>query len=188
MNKCKQQTVPAILKILAHLLGAEIKDHRFEIPEKYGRGYCAGFVFNEHIRMIISNYELNGDIPVENPETDPCKRIIFFKFQNIFPKTGTLQPVPQSEGIPSVLIATSRINTNEIISIHTNTATINIEADADYLKGLFDLSGKSPVLESLQQNTQPLLFEQLIYPSLQKIVDEIVTEKVSEVFELFFCG
>ncbi|MCD8099569.1 MAG: hypothetical protein LUE06_03185, partial [Oscillospiraceae bacterium] len=64
MNKCKQQTVPAILKILAHLLGAEIKDHRFEIPEKYGRGFCAGFVFNEHIRMIISNYELNGDIPV----------------------------------------------------------------------------------------------------------------------------
>ncbi|MDR3272149.1 MAG: AraC family transcriptional regulator, partial [Flavobacteriaceae bacterium] len=36
------------------------------------------------------------------------------------------------------------------------------------------------------QNAQPLLFEQLIYPSLQKIVDEIVTEPIDETFELFF--
>ena len=54
------------------------------------------------------------------------------------------------------------------------------------MNGLFDLSEKSPVLQSLLQNTQPLLFEQMIYPSLQKIVDEIVTESVDETFELFF--
>jgi AraC-like DNA-binding protein len=52
------------------------------------------------------------------------------------------------------------------------------------------LSEKSPVLQSLLQNTQPLLFEQMIYPSLQKIADEImdevVTESVDETFELFF--
>jgi len=54
------------------------------------------------------------------------------------------------------------------------------------LNGLFDLTEKSPVLQSLLQNTQPLLFEQIIYPSLQKIVDEIVTEPVGETFEMFF--
>ena len=48
------------------------------------------------------------------------------------------------------------------------------------------MSDKSSVLQSLLQNTQPLLFEQLIYPSLQKIVDEIVTETVDKTFELFF--
>ena len=74
-----------------------------------------------------------------------------------------------------MLIGTSRINTDDVISIHTNTATINIEVDANYLNGLFEVSEKSPVLQSLLQNTQPLLFDQLIYPSLQKIVDEIVT-------------
>ena len=58
--------------------------------------------------------------------------------------------------------------------------------DANYLNGLFDSSEKSPVLQSLLQNTQPLLFEQMIYPSLQKIVDEIVTESVDETFKLFF--
>jgi len=180
----RQQTVPHILIKLAHLLGTEIRNRRLEIPEKFGKGYCAGFVFNEHIQMIISNYELNEDIDVKNPNIDASKRVIFFKFQNIFPKTETL--LSGKEAIPSVLIATSRLNTDDVISIHTNTATINIEVDTDYLNGLFDLSEKSQVLQSLLQNTQPLLFEQLIYPSLQKIVNEIVTNPIDETFELFF--
>ena len=79
----KQQTVPSIIKKLAQLFGTEIKDIRLEIPEKYGKGYCTGFVFNEHIRMIISNYELNEDLVVVNEDIDASKRMIFFKFQNI---------------------------------------------------------------------------------------------------------
>jgi len=186
MEKDKQQTVPNVLKRLAHLLGTEVKNRRLEIPEKFGKGYCAGFVFNEHIRMLISNYELNEDLVVENPEINASKRMIFFKFQNIFPKTGVISTAKHVIEMPSVLIATSRMHTDDVISIHTNTEVINIEVDADYLMGIFDLSEKSPVLKSLLQNTQPLLFEQMIYPSLQKIVDEIVTESVDETFELFF--
>ena len=186
MKKDKLQTVPNILIKFAHLLGTEVKNRRLEIPEKFGKGYCTGFVFNEHIRLLISNYELNEEIGVQNPDIDTSKRMLFFKFQNIFPKTETLQAGKQLVAMPSVLIATSRINTDDVISIHTNTATINIEVDAEYLSGLFDLTGKSPVLQSLLQNAQPLLFEQMIYPSLQKIVDEIVTESVGETFELFF--
>lgn len=186
MNKDRSQTVPNVLKRLALLLGTEVKDRRLEIPEKFGTGYCVGFVFNEHIRLLISNYELNEEIDVKNPDINASKRMIFFKFQNIFPKTEVLQAEKQLEAIPSVLIATSRVNTDDVISIHTNTATINIEVAAEYLNGLFELSEKSPVLQSLLQNKQPLLFEQMIYPSLQKIVDEIVTEPVDETFELFF--
>jgi AraC-like DNA-binding protein len=186
MEKDKQQTIPNVLKRLAHLMGTEIKNRRLEIPEKFGKGYCTGFVFNEHIRMLISNYELNEDLVVENPDINAAKRMIFFKFQNIFPKTEIVSTEKHLMEMPSVLVATSSVNTDDVISIHTNTAVINIEVDANYLNGLFDLSGKSPVLQSLLQNTQPLLFEQMIYPSLQKIVDEIVTEPVDPAFELFF--
>lgn len=184
MGKMKQQTIPNILIELAHLLKTELKSRRLDIPNEYGKGYCIGFVFNEHIRMIISNYELNEDVIIKNPEMGISKRVIFFKFQNIFPITS--EGKRQLEVIPSVLIATSRINTEEVISIHTNTATINIEVDADYLNNLFDLPDKSPILQSLLQNTQPLLFEQLIYTSLQKVINEILTESVDEMFELFF--
>lgn len=182
----KQQRVPTILIKLAHLLGTEVKNRRLEIPEKYGKGYCAGFAFNENIRMIVSNYELKEDVNINNPEVNASQKIIFFKFQNIFPKSETLQSAKQSESTPSALIATRQVNPDEIISIHTNTETINIEGDADYLNGLFESSEKSPVLDGLLQNKQPLFFEQIIYPSLQKIVDEIVTEPIGETFELFF--
>lgn len=186
MKRDSQQTTPHILLKLAHLLGTEMTDRRLEIPPEFGKGYCSGYVFNENIRMIISNYELNEDIDIKNPERNDSKRMIFFKFQHIFPKAETLQDEKQPEAMPSVLIATTRLYTDEVISIHTNTATINIEVGADYLNSLFDWTEKSPILESLLQNTQPLLFEQLIYPSIKKIVDEIVTERIDETFELFF--
>ncbi|WP_029905068.1 AraC family transcriptional regulator [Prevotella sp. 10(H)] len=186
MKKEKYQIVPNILMKLALLLGTEVRDRRLEIPPKFGRGYCVGFVFNEHIRMHISNYELYEDIIVENPDMNALGRVIVFKFQNIFPKGKIFRLEDQLKVIPSVLIATSRINTDIMIPIHSNTATINIEVDADYLNGLFDLSEKSPLLQSLLDNTQPLIFEQIIYPSIQKIVDEIISGGVDRMFELFF--
>lgn len=186
MKRYEQQTVPNILLRLAEILSTEVKNNRLNIPEKFGAGYCAGFVFNTNIRMIVSNYELYNDLIVDNREVDADRRMIFFKFQNIFPKAELESSERYLRRAPSVLIATSRLNTDEFISIHTNTATINIEVDANYLNGLFDLSKKSPVLQNLLQNTQPLLFEQMIYPSLQKIVDEIVTEQVDYAFRLFF--
>ena len=185
MGKEKLQTEPNVLKRLAHLLGTEVENKRLEIPEKFGKGYCAGFVFNEHIRMLILNYELNENIVVENPDINASKKMILFKFQNIIPKTEILSTEKQLKVIPSVLIVTSSMNTDVVIPVHTNSA-INIEVDADYLNELFDSTDKSPILQSLLQNVQPLLFEQMIYPSLQKIVDEIVTESVGQTFELFF--
>ncbi|MCU7494294.1 MAG: helix-turn-helix transcriptional regulator [Ignavibacteria bacterium] len=186
MRKDKQQIEPSVIKEFAHLLGTEVKNGRLEIPDDFGKGYCAGFVFNEHIRMLILNYELNEDLVVENRDINAHSRMILFKFQNIIPKKDPLSAAKQLRAIPSVLIATSNLNTEVIIPIDTNTASINIEVDANYLSGLFEFSEKSPVLQSLLENTQPLLFEQIIYPSLQKIADEIVSEPVDETFELFF--
>jgi AraC-like DNA-binding protein len=138
--------VPGILLKFAQLLGTTLEGHRLKIPEKFGRGYCAGYIFDRHIRLLISDYELHQDLSVENPELDQSKQMIFFKFQNI--------------GVPVVLIATSRLN------------TINIEVDANYLKGL--LQPESRLLRELLLNAQPLLFEIGIQPALQKVADEMV--------------
>lgn len=178
------QTVPHVLVRLARLLGTQLINRRLEIPPQYGSGYCMGFVFNEHIRMLISNYELNEDVIVQNPDLNTTKRMIFFKFQNIFSGAETSSTLKHT--IPSVLIGTSRINTDDVIAIHTNTATITIEVDANYLNGLFTGSQESSVLKGLLQNKRPLLFEQIVYPSLQKIVDEITSEPTNETFKLFF--
>ena len=186
MEKNKRQSVPDALRRLAHLLGTEVKNSRLEIPKEYGTGYCAGFIFNEHIRMLILDYELNMDVVIENPDTDITQKMILFKFQNILPHTDTVPNGKHLRAIPSVLIATRRMNAELLIPIHTHTATINIEVDANYLREWFHVSEKSPVLLGLLQNEQPLLFEQMIYPSLQEIVDELISESVGETFQLFF--
>ncbi len=234
MNTSQPQTEPGILKVLAGLLGTDVKNGRLEIPAAYGKGYCSGFVFNEHIRMLIMDYELKENLNVENPDLNDSTRMILFKFQNVLPETppafetaaapektsapatpsfpgASLFPTAasfaevtsapesasfaeatspfedqRSKKYPSVLIMTSSVNTDIMIPVHSNTSTINIEVDASYLTGLFGGSEKSALLQSLLQNTQPLLFEQAIFPSLQKIVNEIVSEPIDHTFELFF--
>jgi O-glycosyl hydrolase len=110
MNEKNQQTEPNILKRLALLLGTEVKNGRLNIPDKYGNGYCSGFVFNEHIRMLILNYELKEDIVIENPEINIPGKMLLFKFQNIVKHkevyASTAKPL---NAVPSVLITTSTV-------------------------------------------------------------------------------
>lgn len=186
MKRDKQQTIPNVLKRFARVMGTEMKTRRLNIPEKFGSGYCAGFVFNDHIRMLILNYQLNENLVIENPDLHASARMILFKFQNVLSETGTLSTEKHLLPTSSVLVTTSSMNTDAVIEIHVTTASVNIEVDANYLNGLFDLPEKSPVLQSLLENSQPLLFEQMMYPSLQQVVDEIVSEPVDETFELFF--
>jgi AraC-like DNA-binding protein len=183
VDENKQLTVPKVLIGLANRLGTEVKNGRLDIPEKFGTGYCAGFVFNEFIRLMIFDYELWQDLVIDNPDVDSAGRMILFKFQNVFPKTSD---VSTGREIPSVLIVTSRVDANLAIPIQRNRAMINIEIDSTYLKGIFDSSQKSALLQGLLENTQPLFFEEMIFPSLQTIVDELVSEMVEETFALFF--
>ncbi len=186
----KLYILPNILNIFAESLGTKVRNRRIEIPGEFGKGYCAGFVFNEHIQMLFLNYELKENLIIENPLIDESQRMILFKFQHIISQPKPSQEAQLPRDTPSVLIGTSRMNTDSIIPIDTKTAAINIEVDANYLKNLFELSEKSPVLQSLLENSQPLLFEQMVYPSLRMIVDEIVEEIVSQsvnqAFEIFF--
>lgn len=183
MKDDQRQTIPWVLPTLARELGTEVKDRRVIIPENYGSGYCSGYVFNEHIRLLILNYELKENLVIENPEVQATKRLILFKFLHVIPQAGE----SKAERVtPSVLIATSSLNSESLVPIHSNTGIINIEIEAHYLQELFPSSKKSAVLKSLLDNAQPLLFEELVLPSLQKIVDELVNESVSETFELFF--
>ncbi|TPD65829.1 helix-turn-helix domain-containing protein [Flavobacterium microcysteis] len=176
-------TVPHVLKKFADLLNTEMIGNKVIIPEKFGKGYCAGYILNENIRLLLLDYELKEELILEDPDSDSVGKMLLFKFQGIFPKTEKISAEKPSV-LPTALIATRRAGSH--IPVHTNTATINIEVSAGYLDGLLNLSGKSTVLQQLLQNTQPLLFEQLIQPALQKIVDEILMSTTFGTFELYF--
>ncbi|MCX2478317.1 AraC family transcriptional regulator [Pedobacter sp. MC2016-15] len=174
------QSVPVILETIARSMGTALNQNRLEIPEKFGKGYCSGYVFNENIRLLISDYELHDDILVSSPRDTPSGSLLFFKFQNIFPREQN------SNKMPTVLIATSTINTEDVLAIHSNTETINIEVDSRYLSEIFAPQERSPILQNLLEQRSPLIFEQLVYPGLRKIVDEILSERVTKAFQLFF--
>lgn len=185
MDSPEQQGVPKVLSKFAALLGTVVSGHRLNIPPQFGEGYCAGFVFNDSFRMLISDYELTNDLLIENTEKRPGK-ILFFKFQNVFPKKAAVSTITHALQMPSVLIATSRLNTEDVFAIHSNTETINIEVDASYLSSLFSNPVPSPVLQKLLNDAPPLLFEQLVNPTIQNIVNEIVTETVQDSFQMLF--
>jgi len=175
------QTIPKVLLKFAESLGVESTNNRLDIPTAFGNGYCAGYVFNEHVRLLISDYELKEDLVVEQPKELASGELLFFKFQNVFPNAKS--KLPQ---LPSVLIATRRIATGEAFAIHSNIETINIEVDVSYLDKLIPTENRSPVLQSLLHNTVPLFFEQVIYPALLKVVEEIVNPVEDNIFRLFF--
>lgn len=181
MTKTKSSAyfTPPVFAQLARLWGVKVRKGRIDIPAAYGSGYCAGCVFNENIRMLILHYKLNQETTIGNPEVNTPGKTILFKFQHI-------DAGPLSTQSPSVLIATSRFNTDAVISIQENTFSVNIEVNSAYLEELFTLSKKSPVLQSLAENAQPLLFEQVITPGIQKILQEIISETITDNFKWVF--
>lgn len=181
MNEAMRVTVPSVLLELARRLGTELNKWRLDIPDQFGTGYCTGFVFNESIRLMIFHYELRHDLVIDNPAVETPRGRILFKFRNVIPGQNT-----RSRERPSVLIVTSGVNTDAIIPIQRRRAMINIEVEAAYLKALFEGSQKSPVLQGLLEDTQPLFFEELLVPSLQSLIDELVSEAVDDTFALFF--
>jgi len=175
------QTIPKVLLKFAESLGVVLTNNWLDIPAVFGNGYCRGYVFNEHVRLLISDYELKEDLIVVQPKELASGELLFFKFQNVFPSAKSKLPK-----IPSVLIATRRIVTGETFAIHSNRETINIEVAVSYLNKLIPIADRSPMLESLLHNTVPLFFEQLIYPALLNVVEEILDPLDNDTFHLFF--
>lgn len=178
------KSVPKVIYQFADKLNLKVDQNRLEIPKQYGSGYCEGFIFNEHMDMLVLNYELNENVTFKNPHIGQVSKKILFKLQNIIPKSE--QRENNMLDIPSVLIGTSRIDTDDIISVDSNTSSINIEISSGYLNSLFDVSKTSSSLQSLLEGAQPLLFEQIISSKLQNMIDEIVFRTIDKTFELFY--
>lgn len=175
-----------ILVPFAELLGTTVENNRVVIPEKYGKGYTASYLFGKHIAMLVNNHVLNKEIAYKSRDYHLHKNMIFFKFRNITTASGTLLPEEKPKELPSVLISTMGLNANIVVPRDISRTEINIIMDADYLRSLITSPEKTPVVQNILKNNQQLLFEQVVSPSLQKVADEIMTEQMDEPFEHFF--
>lgn len=181
MQKETSQNIPEVLFHFAEALGVKIKDNTVSIPKAFGAGYCSAYKFGNHIRLLMMNYELNQGLVLKNTDGDIKSQMILFKLQHVFPDKAKL-----SYSLPSVLIATRKVEADIIMPVDTHTAAVIIEIDAAYLTSLLDTATPSTILSSLLQNKQPLLFEEAVYPSLLQIVSEILASPVKDPFRHFF--
>jgi AraC-like DNA-binding protein len=174
-----------MLEGLGKILQTEVKGGKVVIPDKHGRGFVQGYNFGQDLRMMISNYTLNYDLQAVRNMADQPNNKLVFRFQNILRKNNTVSKF-NIEELPSVQITTQSLNLELMVPRNTWVSQIMIVIDASYLSRLVEYEIKSPVLQNILENKQPLLFEQFVYASLQKVAEEMISEKVPESFQHFF--
>jgi AraC-like DNA-binding protein len=183
------ENIPKEMGILipfAELLGTKVENNRVVIPEQYGKGYVAAFVFSKHIAMMVNNYLLYEEIAYRSRDYNLHKNMIFFKFQNVVSESEVIAPERKTTELPSVLISTMGLNADIVVPGNTHRTQIYIIVGVNYLRELISSPEKTPVVQNILKNNQQLLFDQLVSPSLQKVANEIITENMGEPFELFF--
>jgi AraC-like DNA-binding protein len=175
-----------LLARFAQLLGTKVENNRVTIPEQYGKGYTTVFVLSHHIAMIINNHVLYKEIAFRSPENTMNQQMVFFKFNNIIAGSEDVSAVTGTKELPSVQISTMGLNPYIILPKRITRSHINIMVEADYLRDTISFPEKSPAVRTILENNRPLLFEQIVHPSFQKIANEIITGIEDKSLELFF--
>lgn len=174
-----------MLEALADTLGTTLENGRVQIPEKFGHGYLHGFTFNPYLRMMVSNYELKHDLNVTRVVRERPGDRIMISFRNIF-KGENKPPRLTASEMPSVSVSTQGLTMGIDIPRNTAVRSILLAVDANYLNGLISTKTGSSLLQTVFDNKQPLIFEQLVYASLQKTANEISTARIPDDFAQFF--
>jgi AraC-like DNA-binding protein len=175
-----------LLASFAELLGTTVVNNRVFIPGQYGKGYTALFEFNQEIAMMINNHVLSQDVLLKVPVRNLPRDMIFFRFQNIISNPNIPLSEKYTRELPSVQISTMGLNSEIFVPSNTHRAHINVIVNVNHLRKLIYSEKGNPVVQNILQNDRQLLFEQIINPSLQKVADEIITERIDESYELFF--
>ncbi|WP_374164054.1 helix-turn-helix domain-containing protein [Arcticibacter sp. MXS-1] len=170
-----------MLAAFAREVGSTVENGRVEVPEKFGVGYIQGFTFDNRLRMMIRNYELHQDFAISR-KNQPSNMLIF-NFQHII-NTGKIPAGTKVQ--PSVQITTQGLNAELFVPKNTVQNSIAMVIDAGYLRELIGTHIDHPLVNTILENEQPLLFEEIVVAPLLKVVDEIVTANVPVLLRDFY--
>lgn len=179
--KIEASTPAQLAESFAKRIGAEIKNGRIIIPPEYGEGYYMRFDFDTGMSMLISNHSLKQDIVLSLTEAKSFNNLIIFKFDNIIRDRHT-----DINELPSVKITTQGIRPTQFFPKQKKDRSILITINSTYLRKFAKGHLDSSVLKSIFENKQPLIFEEFVDPNVQRIVDEMDSQKVPDVFLNYF--
>lgn len=160
-----------VLESFAKQLGTTYEHGKVVIPPKYGQGFLHGFFFDEQIRLMIRNYEVNEDFVIKRTFEQHAPNLLFFQFQYI---------------TSSVQITTQGINAEMLVPRNIRQQSITMLVDAGYLTARMGAQLNSPILQTILENRQPLFFEQLISPALQQIMQQMMRDDIPLMFHQYY--
>ena len=170
-----------MLAAFAREVGSTVENGRVEVPEKFGVGYIQGFTFDNRLRMMIRNYELHQDFAISR-RNQPSNMLIF-NFQHII---NTSKTPARAKLQPSVQITTQGLDAEFFVPKNTVQNSIAMVIDAGYLRELIGTHIDHPLINTILENEQPLLFEEIVVAPLLKVVDDIVTANVPMLLRDFY--
>lgn len=170
-----------MLAAFAEKVGSTVENGRVNVPEEFGTGFLQGFNFDERLRMMIRNYELYHDFAIRR-KNQPSNMLIF-NFQHIINSSKT---PASSKFQPSVQITTQGLNAELFVPKNTVQNSIALVIDAGYLRELIGVRIVHPLVNTVLENEQPLLFEEFVIAPLIKVVDDIMTANVPVLLHDFY--
>ena len=175
----------ATFQPFAEQLGMEIdKNGIIQIPEQYGKGYVRVFSLGSEIRILIRNYELFEDFKIQRTNTIGHNERVIISFQNIL--SSKMSEPSSNKVLPSVQVYSDNIDYDLIYPGKSKQQSINIGIEIEYLKKILDTNSENQILQSITKNQQFFLFEELISPPVQKVVNEIINEEIPTDLQSFY--
>lgn len=175
-----------VLDKLAEILGTTCENGYLKVPDNKGKGYLHGFTLSNSIGLMIRDCEFNEDLLVRRYfNFNPHERILL-SFNNVLPlKDNNLQQT-SIRNLPSVQIGKGKLNLEMFYPSHTNFRSILVAIYASNLKNLLGIQTNSPILKTILESENSILFEEVITPKIQKVALEISENDMPEEFHPLF--
>jgi len=170
----------------AEIIGSKVENGIVKIPKDKGKGYFRGFLLGSSIGMMIGDFESNDPILVKRKVDPNSNEKILLSFNNIFHSkddvTGSLfsESVSKANDLPYVQIVKGGINIEKLYPGKTRFRSIMISIDVESLKKLLGPNEENVIYKNITMNNQPLLFEEILSPQIQKVALEIIEGDVPE--------
>jgi len=169
-----------VLDKLAEVLGTTYENGYLRVPEKKGSGYLRGFELGNSLGMMIRDCEFHEGLLIKRNFNLNLHERVLMSFNNILtPKNQNMERAT-IRNLPSVQIGKGKLNLEMFYPSHTNFRSILVAIYVSDLKLLLGNQIENSILQTLLKSEEPILFEEIITPTIQKVALEITENDIPE--------
>lgn len=108
--------------------------------------------------------------------------MLIFSLRNVISSSE----ISSGKSLPSVQITTQGLNAEQFVPKNTFQNTVTLSIDAGYLRELLGNQLNHPLVNTILENSKPLLFEEFVFAPLLEVVEDIVTAKIPVILSDFY--